>query len=83
MRYSSNCQLMSGAIGSESQRVMSKRRFRALKALNSKAQGEGCEAAEPLGERRGNEKPCKGDTAICFALTGLILGYPDTQGLRP
>jgi hypothetical protein len=61
---------------------MGKYRFQALKARNSKAQGEGCKAAETLGERRRNAKPGKGDTAICFALTGLIGDYPNTQGLR-
>jgi hypothetical protein len=37
-------------IGSASQRVISKRRFQALKARNSKAPGEGCEAAEAPGD---------------------------------
>jgi hypothetical protein len=48
------------AIGSASQCMMGIYRFQALKARNSKTQGEGCEAAETLGERRRNGKPCKG-----------------------
>jgi hypothetical protein len=71
------------AIGSASQYMMGKKQYQALKARNSKAQGEGCEAAETLGVRRRNEEPCKGDTDRCVALTGLIWGYSNTQGLRP
>jgi hypothetical protein len=63
--------------------MMGKYRFQALKARNSKAQGEGCKAAETLGERRRNGKPCKGETDRCVALTGLIGDYPSTQGSRP
>jgi tetratricopeptide (TPR) repeat protein len=63
--------------------MMGKTRFQALKARNSKAQGEGCEAAETLGVTGRNEKPCKGETDRCVALTGIIWGYPNTQGLRP
>ena len=46
--------------------------FRAQKARGSKAQGEGCEAAETLGLYANYRKPCTGETA-CAALTGLML----------
>ena len=69
--------LAGGAIGSANQCMIDNKRLQALKARNSKAQGEGCEAAETLGERRRNEKPCKYDLYRCVALTGLILGYPN------
>jgi hypothetical protein len=52
--------------------MMGKYRFQALKARNCKAQGEGCKAAETLGERRRNGKPYKGETDRGVALTGLI-----------
>jgi iron complex outermembrane recepter protein len=48
--------------------MMGKKQYQALKARNSKAQGEGCNAAETLGERRRNEEPCMGDTDRCVAL---------------
>jgi len=60
------------------QTCTSSKAVRALKARLSKAQGEGCEAAETLGGIDENIKPCKGDTATnaklsCVALTGLNL----------
>ncbi len=49
--------------------MMDNKRLQALKARNSKAKGEGCEAAETLGEKCRNEKPLK--------------GFPNTQAFCP
>jgi hypothetical protein len=61
--------------------MMGKYRFQALKARNSKAQGEGCKAAETVGERRRNAKPCEGETDRGIALKGRIGDYANNPGL--
>jgi hypothetical protein len=59
------------------------KRFQALKARDSKAQGEGCEAAETLGERRRNEKALYGQNRSLCCPYGANIGPSKHPGLAP
>jgi hypothetical protein len=54
--------------------------MQALKARDSRAQGEAAKQLKPWVRGRKGTKPCKGETTGCFALAGLLAISADPQG---